>query len=146
MAALSKSTCYALYAMAEMATAADGLVTVAGIAARYRLPPGALAKVLQQLVRAGLALGTRGIGGGYRQARPPSKVTVREVMAVFEPPSTTGRCLVHTRPGERCPPRSACLMRWLFEEVDELVTSTYESVTIATLVARAGNLTRPGHP
>ena len=72
--ALSKSTCYALYAMAEMTTARGTPVTVTGVATRYRIPEGALAKVFQQLVRARLAIGTRGIGGGYRLARSASRV------------------------------------------------------------------------
>ena len=32
---------------------------------------------------------------------------------------------------------SACGLHWLFNEVDELVRSTYESVTLETLVRRA---------
>ena len=58
---ISKSTRYALYAAAEMARAGDAPTTVAAVAERYRIPEGALAKVFQQLVRAGLATGTRGI-------------------------------------------------------------------------------------
>ena len=138
MAALSKSTCYGLYAMAEMATAGTDPVTVAGVAARYRIPAGALAKVFQQLVRARLALGTRGIGGGYRLARSASHITVLDVLEVFEPPRASGPCLLH-RPPHTCPPRSACRIQWLFTEVDQLVRSTYESVTIDTLVKRAAH-------
>ena len=37
----------------------------------------------------------------------------------------------------------ACRLHWLFSEVDELVRSTYESVTLATLVRRAGRQAPP---
>jgi Rrf2 family transcriptional regulator, cysteine metabolism repressor len=140
---VSKSTRYALYAAAEMALAGDGLVTVAGVATRYGIPEGALAKVFQQLVRAGLALGTRGIGGGYRLSRPPSRITVLDVLNVFERPRTPGACLLHDQPGQPCPQASVCNLHWLFEEVDELVRSTYDSVTLETLVRRATR--RGGH-
>ena len=134
---ITKSTRYALYAAAEMATAGDGLVTVSGVAAQYGIPEGALAKVFQQLVRSGLALGTRGIGGGYRLARPASRVTVLDILRVFERPRPPGACLLHDRPGQACPKAATCNLHWLFEEVDELARSTYESVTIETLVRRA---------
>ena len=134
---ITKSTRYALYAAAEMAMAGEGPTTVGAVAQKYGIPEGALAKVFQQLVRTGLATGTRGIGGGYRLARPPSKITVLEVMHVFERRREPGACLLHDRPGERCPNASACTLHWLFNEVDELTRSTYQSVTLATLVRRA---------
>jgi Rrf2 family protein len=134
---ITKSTRYALYAAAEMAVAGDHPTTVGAVAARYEIPEGALAKAFQQLVRAGLATGTRGIGGGYRLARPASRITVLDVIRVFEPRRQTGACLLHDRPGQRCPRAGRCGVQWLFTEVDELVQSTYESVTLQTLVRRA---------
>lgn len=135
---VTKSTQYALYAAAEMALAGEAPTTVSAVAERYRIPEGALAKVFQQLVRAGLATGTRGIGGGYRLARPASKITVLEVMNVFERHRASDGCALHNRPGEPCPAASACSVQWLFREVDELVRNTYESVTLKTLVRRRG--------
>jgi Rrf2 family nitric oxide-sensitive transcriptional repressor len=140
---ITKSTRYALYAAAEMAMATDGLVTVAAVANRYGIPETALAKVFQQLVRSGLATGTRGIGGGYRLARPASKITVLDVLHVFERPRPAGACLLHDGPGDSCPQSSACRLHWLFSEVDELVRCTYESVTLETLVRRAKRSSAP---
>ena len=134
---ITKSTRYALYAAAEMALAGDAPTTVAAVAGRYGIPEGALAKAFQQLVRGGIAAGTRGIGGGYRLTRPASKITVLDVIGVFEQRREIQGCLLHDRPGERCPKATACGVKWLFTEVDELVRSTYESVTLQTLVRRA---------
>lgn len=132
---VTKSTRYALYAAAEMAMSGDTPTTVGAVAARYGIPEGALAKVFQQLVRVGLATGTRGIGGGYRLSRPASKITVLDVMHAFERPRPAGGCVLHDGTGT-CPTASACRVHWLFNEVDELVRSTYESVTLRTLVRR----------
>ena len=140
---VTKSTRYSLYAAAEMAMAGEGLVTVAAVAKRYGIPEGALAKVFQQLVRSGLATGTRGIGGGYRLARAASKITVLDVLHVFERPRQPGACLLHDGPGATCPQSSACQLHWLFSEVDELVRCTYESVTLETLVKRASRKAAP---
>lgn len=133
---LNKSTRYALYAAMEMAAAAPGrAVTVSEVAARYRIPEGALAKVFQQLVRAGVALGTRGAGGGYRIARPPSEVTVLDVVRVFEPPRPPGHCLIGDGRGD-CDLASACRLRRLFDEVEGLARNTFASVSLETLVGQ----------
>jgi Rrf2 family protein len=139
---VSKSTRYALYAAAEMAAAHGTPVTVSRTARRYQIPASALAKIFQQLVRERLATGRRGIGGGYRLARPASKVTVLDVLQVFER-SRPGACLLHGRSVQACPARSACRVCWIFEEVDELVECTYQSVTLETLVRRGERLGVP---
>jgi Rrf2 family protein len=146
---LSKSARYALYAALEMARAGEGLVTAAAVAARYGVPATAAAKVFQQLVRAGLAEGVRGVGGGYRLARPRSRVTVLDVLSVFEPDlrAPAGPMVVRAtrerspRGGgaHEQPPPDAALVR-LFAEVDELVRCTFASVTLETLVRRERGL------
>ena len=137
---LNKSTRYALYAAMEMAAAAGTApggngrtVTVSEVATRYRIPEGALAKVFQQLVRAGVAVGTRGAGGGYRLARSPSELTVLDVVRVFEPPRTLGRCLLGDGSGD-CDVYAACRLRRLFDEVEGLARNTFASVSLETLV------------
>lgn len=131
---LSKSTRYALYAAMEMALAGDEPVTVTGVAERYHIPEGGLSKAFQQLVRAGITIGTRGIGGGYRLARPASQITVQDVIRVLEPERQEGRCLLADRYTEPCVDFPTCRLRRLFDEVDELVRSTFESISLETLV------------
>lgn len=130
----TKSARYALYAALEMSVADDEPVTVAGMARRHGMSQTALAKVLQQLVRAGLAVGARGVGGGYRLARPAATLTVLEVISVFERPRVPGQALLGGRSGAG--PVDAALRR-LFDEVDELVRGTFASVTLGTLARTA---------
>lgn len=132
---LSKFSRYALYAALEMARAGNRPVTVGQVAIPHHIPLTALAKVFQQLVRAGLAVGTRGIGGGYRLARPRSEITVLDVVSVFEPLRPTGHDLLHARADEEseAPPHTVMLRR-LFDEVDEGTRATLASVTLDTLV------------
>jgi Rrf2 family protein len=73
--------------------------------------------VFQQLVRAGLATGMRGVGGGYSLSRPASRITVLDVIHVFERRRDVGGCLLHETPGA-CPRSSVCDVQWLFNEVD----------------------------
>ncbi len=131
-----RATRYALYAALEMAAApGDESVTAARVAAKYRLPGAALAKVFQRLVHAGLANGTRGSAGGYRLARPASAVTVLDVIEVFESPRRPGACLLGTCEPGGCDHFPECRLRHLFDEVDEQARATFASVTLETLVA-----------
>jgi Rrf2 family protein len=131
---LNKSTRYALYAAMELARAGDRVVTVAKVARRYRIPRGPLAKVFQQMVRSGVALGTRGIGGGYRLARRPAELTVLDVISLYEPPRPVGRCVLADRADPECDAFPACRLRRLFDEVDEVTRGTLQSVTFETLL------------
>jgi Rrf2 family protein len=118
-----------LIAALEMATT-DGLVTVAGISERYAIPEGALAKVLQQLVRSKIALGSRGVGGGYRLARPAKKISVLEIIEVFDPPHSDRRSGLHQ--GPEAQPNETRVTR-LLDEVDEISRCTFASVSLETL-------------
>lgn len=136
----NKSACYALYAAMEMARAGPGKqVSVAFVADRCSIPPAVLAKVFQQLVRGGVAIGVRGSGGGYRLAREAAKITVLDVIEAFEPTAAPGRFPIDDGRQGREPPQSRRL-RQLFDEVDEQARSTFASVTLETLVGQP----RPG--
>ena len=135
MTKLNKSTRYALHAALELASrgASEEPVTVASMAGRHAIPAAVLAKVLQQLVRAGIAVGTRGAHGGYRLARPPSQVTLAEVIEAFEPArpdddDTAGR--PHALDDEEH------RLREMLDRVDEMARSTFASLTLETLVRR----------
>lgn len=130
---LSKFSRYALYATLEMARAGDRPVTVGQVAVPHDIPLTALAKVFQQLVRAGLAVGRRGIGGGYRLARPRSEITVLDVVSVFEPLRPPGHDLLHARADDDLEAPHTVTLRRLFDEVDESTRATLASVTLDTL-------------
>jgi len=131
----TKSTRYALYAAMQMAVAADP-VTVGQVAERYSIPRGALAKVFQDLVRAGIAIGVRGVGGGYRLARPPAEITVLDIITIFDPQRPSGACLLNDSGAPPCEDLMDCRLRRLFDEVDELARCTFASVNLDTLVGR----------
>jgi Rrf2 family protein len=130
-----KGTRYALYAAMEMARSEEGRPVTAGqVAARYGVAAAVLAKVFQQLFRAGLAVGTRGVNGGYVLAHPATRLTVLEVIEAFEPPRPPQRCLLADHDEPECSQTHACRLRRLFDEVEEISRCTYASVTLDTLV------------
>ncbi|MFN8062331.1 MAG: Rrf2 family transcriptional regulator [Vicinamibacterales bacterium] len=133
---INKATYYALCAAMQMARAPDRRTTVGEVAALYGLPDTALAKVFQQLVRAKLARGARGIGGGYTLARSPAAITVLEVISALEPDRALHLTLPPVASGRAPADVPDGPLRRLFDEVDVLLRSTFASVSLETLVGR----------
>jgi len=74
---------YALRALAYLGGQAPAARTTEQIAQATGLPLATLAKILQVLSHEGIVNTQRGIGGGVELARPPSQVTVKEVVDAF---------------------------------------------------------------
>ena len=65
-----------------------------------------LGKVMSALSRAGIIEGTRGPGGGFRLARPPKEITLKEIADLFERDDTVYMCPYgkdYCGTGPRCP-------------------------------------------
>ena len=81
-----KTTQTAIAAMSRLAEVyADGTQLSSHDVAKARgIPQTMVAKLLTTLSQAGLVVGSRGPGGGYALARPPAKVSLLDIAAVFE--------------------------------------------------------------
>lgn len=88
----SQTVEYALRAMVHLADQAPEPRTTEQIAKATRVPRAYLSKVLQALVRAGLAHSQRGIGGGIALVKDPSELTLLEVVNAVEPIGRIREC------------------------------------------------------
>lgn len=68
------------------------LVGSAEIAAAREMSRQLIAKILTKLSQAGLVTGTPGPTGGYRLSRPAAKITLLDVVTVFEDPESRVMC------------------------------------------------------
>jgi Rrf2 family protein len=82
-----------LHAMAVIAAGPEPSRRTREIAARLKASVAHLAKVMVALEHAGLVTGTRGPAGGYRLARPASRISLREVYEAIEGPMAAPACL-----------------------------------------------------
>jgi Rrf2 family protein len=82
---LSFAATYALRAVVYMAAQKETRsVSSQEIAKKRELPERFLLKVLKPLVSAGILQSVRGPGGGYRLARPATKITLLEVVEAVD--------------------------------------------------------------
>lgn len=125
---LQKATLFGLYAVLELARDPERQVSATDIAERYGISANHLAKVLRELGRAGLVEAARGAGGGYRFTGNARRITLLEVVQLFEdlegPHSN--------EPGEETDIGGALAL--VLSEIDDIARATLGSVTLATLL------------
>jgi len=85
MLRFSKKVDYGLIALKHIAMQGNGgVVSAREIAQTYYLPPDLLAKILQNLARGGIIRSQAGSGGGYRMARDPSDVSLKDIVEAID--------------------------------------------------------------
>ena len=125
---LQKNTRFALYSVLEFAASPGRQISAAEIAAKYRISPHHLAKVLRDLGRAGLVEAARGVGGGYRFAGNAKRLTLMDVIAIYE----GTRFGLNTEPGADSEVGRA--LGLVLDEIDETAKAAFRSITVDTML------------
>jgi len=127
---LQKNTSLALYSVLEFAIDPTRHIPAAEIAQKYDVSPHHLAKVLSELARSGIVESVRGVGGGYRFAGNARRITLMDVIRLFEdlaPPPNERR-----DPSDSTPVGMA--LGAVLSEIDEIAKATLSSITLATML------------
>jgi Rrf2 family transcriptional regulator, nitric oxide-sensitive transcriptional repressor len=127
---LQKATCFALYAVLELAADPARQLAAAEIAEKYGISLHHLAKVLRDLGRAGIVDSARGVGGGYRFAGNPKRLTLLDVIELFEPIGVEAVGGNDPRPNTD----AGRALRLVLDEIDEHALATFRSITISTML------------
>jgi Rrf2 family protein len=131
MLRFSKQLDYGLMAMRYIAEHRDdATVGVKRIADEFGIPVELLAKVCQRLAKGGLLVGQSGPRGGYRLTRPPSVVTVGQVVRVLEGPLAMVSCMVDH--GD-CAQASRCTLRKPARKLQAAIAGLLDTMTLADL-------------
>lgn len=143
MLRLSKRVEYALLAVQVMAAEPHSLVSAKDVADRFGISFTLVAKVLQQLALAGYVQSIRGANGGYRLTHPADRISIANIIEAIEgKPSAIVDC--HDSHDHDCAAVSCCTIRQPLGILQERISATFASMTIAELVHPAGvTLTLP---
>jgi Rrf2 family protein len=126
---LQISTSLALYSVLEFAANPDRQISAAEIADKYEVSMHHLAKVLRELVRAGIIESTRGVGGGYRFGGNARRLTLMDVIELFE---GVGEPRSGREPGAATSVGRAIGV--VLAEIDETAKATFRSITLETML------------
>jgi Rrf2 family protein len=144
---LQKASSLALYAVLELAANPAHQLSGTEIANKYGVSAHHLAKVLRDLGRAGIVDAVRGVGGGYQFVANPRRLTLFDVIEIFEP---VGRPPRASSDAKTATDASAAL-RVVLNELDDHAVATFRSITISTMLklmarrpwANLSSLSRP---
>ena len=134
---ISPTAEYALRAVVAIAQSKGDATATQSIAKLTKVPAGYLPKVLQMLGRAGLVDSKRGLGGGFRLAKPAEELTVLEVVNAVEPIKRIQKCPLdlEAHGGNLCP------LHKRLDEATEHVERSFARTTIAELLSQPGRST-----
>jgi Rrf2 family protein len=132
---LQKNTLLALYSVLEFAARPGELVPASEVASRYGESPHHLAKVLSELAREGIVESVRGVGGGYRFAGNARRLTLLDVIRLFEDLGADSADVLDARtPVDRA-------LGQVLSEIDQTAIATFGSITVATMLAMVARRT-----
>ncbi len=108
--------------------------TVLSISDKLGISKIYLEQVFSLLKRGGIVNSVKGSQGGYQLARMPRQITLFDVLSavelsLFEPNEATV--------AENAPDIEAAMRITVFEEIDSVLRSTMQNVTLSTLVSEA---------
>jgi len=130
MLKLTKKADYALIAVKHLAECGQGACSAKDIAEAYGMPPQALAKILQRLVKAGVLHSQHGTNGGYALARDARSITAFEVIKSIDGPLLITSCT--TKHGD-CEQSLRCTVREPLRKVNESIQDVLNRITIADM-------------
>lgn len=90
-----------------------------------------LSQILITLRSAGLIDGFRGVHGGYVLTRPPSEITVREIVSILEGGLSIIDC---TQLPDSCPRQPLCSSQEIWRKIEQTLSDVLESITLEQLV------------
>ncbi|HLV27397.1 MAG TPA: Rrf2 family transcriptional regulator [Gemmatimonadales bacterium] len=112
----------------------EGPVSGREIATREQLPPDYVEQILLRLRRAGLISSTRGAKGGYRLAKTPRDISVRDVIAASELTTFDLHCVTHPVGEARCSAAHDCSIRPVWILLQQRIDDVLEGVRLSDLM------------
>ena len=140
---LQKNTELALCSVLEFAGAPQRQISAGEIAAKYGASPHHLAKVLAQLARSGIVTSARGAGGGYRFAANAKRLTLLDIIQMFE--KVTHPAVAQNTDRAACTPVESALGA-VFAEIDANAKATLSSITQTTMLRLIDRRKEDGPP
>jgi Rrf2 family nitric oxide-sensitive transcriptional repressor len=126
---LTQHTDFGLRLLIVLARNDGGPIALPAFAAEQRLSYHHVAKVAQELVRAGFLVSRRGRSGGVELARPPEAISIGAVVRALEPGLRLADC-------GKCELRNDCSTSGLLSEALEAFLAVLDRTTLAQTAKR----------
>jgi len=133
---VSDAAALGIHAMLHIARAPSGApVSVSSAASEFGVSEAHLHKVMQRMVRAGLVSSRRGPSGGFTLARPPSTISLLDILESIDGPIGQCTCLL----GRPSCPSGGCVLGPMVRSITDQVRGEMSRRTLS-------DVTRPNPP
>lgn len=126
---------YGLLCLIHLARRGEGIaISAREIAEVEGLPVQYCEKIFRQLRQAWLVESVRGAAGGFRLARTPEAISVKEVIHATDGHTFELNCSDHPVNVERCQSSQACSLRPIWKALQSRIDELLGQVTLADLL------------
>lgn len=108
-------------------------VMIDAVSREVAIPKSFLAKIFQDLAKAGILRSQRGAGGGFALARTADLITVLEIIEAIDGKIALQRCLSDVPDCER---RESCALCSLFEQAQDRLKEVFSRTTLLDLAEK----------
>jgi Rrf2 family nitric oxide-sensitive transcriptional repressor len=140
---LNKASLFALFAILELASDPERQLSTSDIADKYGISTHHLAKVMRNLVQNGLVTAMRGAGGGYRFAGNVNRMTLLDIIQLFEKLESE---LDMPNYREHAGDPIVAELQNISDEIDELTKAVLDTITLATALKSTRQRAESGTP
>lgn len=128
---------YALRAMTYLACYPEGHVaSLHDICQAREIPESFLAKILQSLAHAGLAVSRRGAHGGFTLARPAAEISMRDIVEAVDGPIALNPCVLWP---EDCSRSEECEVHKAWMRAQEQLMEVLGTIMLSSLAPQAAD-------
>lgn len=139
---ISTKSRYAVRAMIELAlNYKQGPLSLKEIARRQALSEKYLEQIAHPLRAKGLIFSQKGNRGGYSLSKPPSEITVYDIVTIMEGSITPVACVDNP---QSCDRFKQCAVNLVWSRLKDRISEELRAHTLAELAAEEAILRKPG--
>lgn len=131
MKLITRDTDYAIRAICYIAQQKKRVVSAVELVEKLRTPHPFLRKILQALNKRKILRSYKGSGGGFKLSTASNKVSLVDLMEVFQGALTLNECFLKRL---ACPDIKICPLRKKIKNIENYVFKQLRSITIASLL------------
>jgi len=134
---ITRNTDYAVRALCCIAEQKQGVISADQLVKSLEMPRPFLRKILQTLNKEGLLNSSKGKGGGFVLAVSPGKITLTDVIKIFQGPIRLNECKFRK---SDCSYINDCLLKKKIDEIEKEVITKLKTITIASIIKKEVNV------
>ncbi len=127
---ITRETDYAIRAVLYLSEKSNKSISVTELHEKLDIPKTFLAKILQKLNRIGILESSRGVSGGFKLAKPPSKISLYDVVHAIQGEVIVNQCAVD---GEICSRKEICSVHPVWRKIEAMIIRELKTVNFSTL-------------